>query len=316
MFDLFGNRISLNLRSLALLAVTVVLLPIAACNKPAEPVGPKTFATPDEAGKALVEATGAQNKNAIVAIFGPGSEDILSTGDPAQDKQAMEGFTRAYAVMNRWRKLGDGNELLIVGAQNEAFPVPLMKNASGQWYFDAAAGKEEIQARRIGRDELAAIDICTALADSQSQYFAQKHGGIKQYAQKFISDSGQQNGLYWESPAGAPRSPLGPLVAFASEEGYTVKPNVAQPYYGYYFRRLDSQGPDAKGGATPYVVDGKMTAGFAYLAYPAKYDDTGVKSIMINQQGVIYEKDLGKDTITVAKAMTTFNPDSSWSPVQ
>ena len=126
--------------------------------------------------------------------------------------------------MNRWRKLGDGNQLLIVGAQNEPFPVPLMKNASGQWYFDASAGKEEILARRIGRDELAAIDISAALADAQSQYFAQKHGGVKEYAQKFISDPGQQNGLYWESPEGAPRSPLGPLVAFASEEGYSVKP--------------------------------------------------------------------------------------------
>jgi hypothetical protein len=218
--------------------------------------------------------------------------------------------------MNRWRKLGDGSELLLVGAQNEAFPIPLMKNPAGQWSFDAAAGKEEILARRIGRDELAAIDICAALADAQQQYFSQKHGGGKEYAQKLISDPGQQNGLYWESPAGAPRSPLGPLVAFASEEGYTVKPDAAQPYYGYYFRRLDSQGANAKGGAKPYVVNGKMTGGFAYLAYPAKYDDTGVKTFIINQQGLIYQKDLGKDTLTVAKAMTDFNPDSSWTPVQ
>jgi hypothetical protein len=293
-----------------------ILLPITACNKPTAPEGPKTFATPDEAGKALAEATKSQDKGAILAIFGPGSEDVISSGDPTQDKASMDGFTHAYQVMNRWRKLGDGSELLLVGAQNEAFPIPLMKNAAGQWYFDAAAGKEEILARRIGRDELAAIDIVAALADSQAQYFAQKHGGVKQYAQKLISDPGQQNGLYWESPAGAPRSPLGPLVAFASEEGYTVKPDAAQPYHGYYFRRLDSQGPNAKGGAKPYVVNGKMITGFAYLAYPAKYDDTGVKSFTINQQGVIYQKDLGKDTLTVAKAMTDFNPDSSWTPVQ
>lgn len=312
MFDLVGYRGKTRLYRLVLMTAGVALsLSMAACNKTSAPSGPKEFATPDEAGNALVQATGSQDKNAILTIFGPGSEDTLSTGDAAQDKQAMEGFTRAYGVMNRWRKLSDGNQLLIVGAQNEAFPIPLMKNASGRWYFDAAAGKEEILARRIGRDELAAIDICAALADSQAQYFAQKHGGVKQYAQKFISDPGQQNGLYWESPQGAPRSPLGPLVAFASEEGYSVKPDAAQPYYGYYFRRLDSQGANAK----PYVVNGKMTAGFAYLAYPAKYADSGIKSFIINQQGAIYQKDLGKDTATLAKAMTAFNPDPTWTPL-
>ena len=145
--------------------------------------------------------------------------------------------------------------------------------------------------------------------------FGAKHGGVKQYAQKFISDPGQQNGLYWESPQGAPRSPLGPLVAFATEEGYTVKPDAAQPYYGYYFRRLDSQGPHANGGSKPYVVNGKMTAGFAYLAYPAKYGFSGIKSFIINQQGVIYQKDLGKDTTITAKAMTSFDPDPSWTPL-
>jgi Protein of unknown function (DUF2950) len=312
MFDLIRHRGRSTISSLALTGSIAILLSLAACNKPSAPAGPKTFATPDGAGKALAQAAGAQDKAAILAIFGPGSEEILSTGDPTQDKDAIEAFSRAYSVMNRWRKLADGNQLLIVGAQNEPFPIPLMKNSAGQWYFDLAAGKEEILARRIGRDELAAIDISAALADSQTQYFAQKHGGVKQYAQKFISDPGQQNGLYWESPAGAPRSPLGPLVAFATEEGYTVKPDTAQPYYGYYFHKLDSQGPNAK----PYVVNGKMTAGFGYLAYPAKYGDSGIKSFIINQQGVVYDKDLGKDTTTVAKAMTSFNPDPSWTPLQ
>jgi len=322
MFDVLGNRANfgmrhLSVRHLLIAASVTAMLPIAACNKPApSEVGPKTFASPDEAGKALADATKSEDKTAIVAVFGPGSEDVISSGDPAQDKESMEGFAKAYQVMNRWRKLGDGSELLLVGADNQAFPIPLMKNAAGQWYFDAAAGREEILARRIGRNELSAMAICGALADAQQQYFSQKRGGVKEYAQKLISDPGQQNGLYWESPAGAPRSPLGPLVAFASEEGYTVKPDAAQPYYGYYFRRLDSQGANAKGGAKPYVVNGKMTAGFAYLAYPAKYDDSGIKSFMINQQGVIYQKDLGKDTTTVAKAMTSFNPDSSWTPVQ
>jgi Protein of unknown function (DUF2950) len=316
MLDFVRHRGKATLHKLVLAGSVATLLSLAACNKPPAPEGPKTFATPDDAGRALAQAAGAQDKAAIVAIFGPGSDEILSTGDPTQDKNAIEAFSRAYGVMNRWRKLTDGNQLLIVGAQNEAFPIPLMKNGAGQWYFDVAAGKEEILARRIGRDELAAIDISAALADSQAQYFAQKHGGVKQYAQKLISDPGQQNGLYWESPQGAPRSPLGPLVAFASEEGYTVKPDAAQPYHGYYFRKLDNQGGNPKGGAKPYVVNGKMTAGFAYLAYPAKYGESGIKSFIINQQGVVYDKDLGKDTTTVAKAMTDFNPDSSWTPLQ
>jgi hypothetical protein len=231
------------------------------------------------------------------------------------DRASLDGFVQAYQVMNRWRKLGDGSELLLVGADNQAFPIPL-KNAAGQWHFDAAAGKEEILARRIGRDEIVAIDASQALADAQAQYFAQKHDGMKQYAQKFISDAGQQDGLYWESQQGSPRSPLGPLVAFATEEGLSIKPDAAQPFYGYYFRRLNSQGSNAKGGAKPYVLNGKMTGGFAYVAYPAKYGDTGIKTFIVNQDKVVYEKDLGKDTADGAKSMTEFNPDNTWTALQ
>ena len=312
MFDLSRKRIGF-----LPLTLSFVLLSFTACKKeqPETQGAPKTFASPGEAGKALADATSSQNRDTILAIFGPGSVDIISTGIPAEDKSAMEGFTQAYQVMNRWRKLGDGSQLLLVGADNQAFPVPLMKNAAGQWYFDAAAGKEEILARRVGRDELAAIDVCAALADAQGHYFSQKHGGVKQYAQKFISDAGRQNGLYWESPQGAPRSPLGPLVAFATQEGMTIKPDTSQPFYGYYFRRLDSQGTDAKSGAKSYIVDGKMTGGFAYVAYPAKYGDSGVQTFIINQAGVVYQKDLGKDGADQAKAMTEFNPDKSWKPL-
>ena len=320
MFYLVRNRASFASSLLHLTLGFVLLLSFTSCNKKENPepaqAAPKTFTSPDDAGKALADAAKSQDEDAILAIFGPGSAEIISTGNPAEDKAALNGFAQAYQVMNRLRKLADGSELLLVGAENQAFPIPLMKNAAGQWYFDAAAGKEEIQARRIGRDELAAIDVCAALADSQAQYFSQKHGGVKQYAQKFISDPGQQNGLYWESPQGSPRSPLGPLVAFATEEGLTIKPGVAQPFYGYYFRRLDSQGPAAKGGAKSYVVDGKMTSGFAYVAYPAKYDESGIKTFIINQNDVVFEKDLGKDTVNVAKAMTDFNPDDTWTAMQ
>src|SRR5450631_158393 len=317
MFDLVGNRANSGVRHLLIAASVTVMLAFTACNKQAPPeAGPKTFASPDEAGKALADAAKSQSQDAILVIFGPGSRDIISTGNAAEDKASLDGFAQAYQVMNRWRKLGDGSELLLVGTDNQTFPIPLMKNAAGQWYFDASAGKEEILARRIGRDELSAIDVIGALAGAQAQYFSQKHGGLKQYAQKFISDSGQQNGLYWESPAGAPRSPLGPLVAFASEEGIAIKPGAAQPFYGYYFRRLDSQGSAAKGGAKPYVVNGKMTGGFAYVAYPANYGDTGIKTFIINQDGLIYQKDLGKDTVTLAKAMSTFDPDQGWTALK
>jgi hypothetical protein len=318
MFDLVRNRASLG-RFLVLVVGAATLLSIWGCNKneqasPAQATA-KTFASPDDAGKGLFEAAKSGNQETVLAIFGPGAKELVYTGDAAEDKASLDGFVRAYQVMNRWRKLGDGSEVLLIGADNQAFPIPI-KNAGGQWYFDAAAGKEEIVARRIGRDEIVAIDVCQALADAQEQYFSQKHGGVRQYAQKFLSDAGQQNGLYWESPQGSPRSPLGPLVAFATEEGFTIKPDAAQPFYGYYFRRLDKQGSGAKGGAKPYVVNGKMTGGFAYVAYPAKYDDSGVKTFIINQGRVVYEKNLGKDTADVAKSLTEFNPDNTWTALQ
>jgi hypothetical protein len=323
MYELLRNRANLRLRSLLLMMSAVALFSIWGCGSgngnnaqpTAAKAGPKNFASPDEAGKALFDAAKSGNQETVLAIFGPANKDLISTRGAAEDKASLAGFAQAYQVMNRWRKLGDGSELLLVGADNQAFPIPL-KSAAGQWYFDAAAGKEELIARRIGRDEIVAIDACAALAESQQQYFAQKHGGMKQYAQKFISDAGQQNGLYWQSPQGSPRSPLGPLVAFATEEGLTLKPNDARPFYGYYFHRLDGQGAAAKGGAKPYVVNGKATAGFAYIAYPAKYDDSGVQTFIVNKDGVIYAKNLGKDTANLAKAMTEFNPDSSWTRVQ
>ena len=209
-----------------------LLLSLTACNKQeqnaSEQAAPKTFASPAEAGKALADAAKSQNQDTILVILGPGSTDIISSGNAAEDKASLGGFAQAYQVMNRWRKLGDGSELLLVGADNQAFPIPLTKNAAGQWYFDVPAGKKEILARRIGRNEIAVIYACGALAQSQFQYFSQKHGGVKQYAQKFISDAGQQNGLYWESAQSAPRSPLGPHVAFASERkprSRRTKPN-------------------------------------------------------------------------------------------
>ena len=320
MLTVTRNHSSRAARVLVLTIGVFALLVISACTKKEQPApapaSPQAFASPEAAGKGLVEAAKSQNQDTILAIFGTGSKDLIYSGDAAEDKASFDGFVQAYNVMNRWRALPDGSELLLLGADNQAFPIRLKKNASGQWYFDTAAGKEEILARRIGRDEIAAIDVCAVLADAQADYFSQKHDGVKQFAQKFISDPGKQNGLYWESAEGQPRSPVGPLVAFATEEGYSIKSSPHQAFHGYLFRRLDKQGPEAKSGAKDYVVNGKMTGGFAYVAYPATYNDTGVMTFLIDQDRVVYQKNLGKDTADLAKAMTEFNPDKSWTALQ
>jgi len=308
-------------RCCVMFALVALMISIGSCNKSTEKPAAteavqKTFASPDDAGKALAEAAKAGSHDAMIAIFGPGSQDIIFSGDTAQDKTNFDSFTTAYAAMNRWRKQTDGSEVLYLGADNNPFPIPLKQNHSGQWYFDTAAGKDEILSRRIGDNELAVIEVVAAMADAQAEYFSQHHDGVKQYAQKFISDEGKQNGLYWKSPEGQPKSPLGPLAAFAAAtEGFTPEAGKQQPFHGYLYRILTKQSADAKGGAKDYVVNGKMTGGFAIVAYPEKYGDTGITTLLINQNGVMYEKNLGKDTIELAKAMSEFDPDKTWSPV-
>jgi len=314
------NRKTGTSRLWARAVVFAAFLPLIACdNKPKtsapSETGPRTFAKPDDAGTALVAATKTGDRNALLAIFGPGSTDLIFSGDDAQDKRTAENFTTAFQTMNRWRKQTDRSEVLVVGADNNPFPIPLKQNSGGQWYFDTAAGKDEILSRRIGDNELAAIDVMAAMADAQAQYIAQPHDGAKQYAQKFISDEGKQNGLYWKSPEGQPKSPLGPGVAFASTEGFNPQAGKQQPFHGYFYRVLTKQGADAKGGAKDYIVTGKMTGGFAFIAYPEKYGDTGIATFIINQNGIVYQKDLGKNTTEEAKAMTEFNPDQTWTRV-
>ena len=308
---------------LALLALSVFLASCTKSEKPASEkpavteAAQKTFASPDDAGKALAEAAKADDRNALLAIFGPESKDLIFSGDETQDKASFENFATAFQTMNRWRKQTDGSEVLYVGADNGPFPIPVKKNSAGQWHFDTAAGKEEILSRRIGDNELATIDVIAAMVEAQAEYFSQGHDGVKQYAQRFISDEGKENGLYWKSPEGQPKSPLGPLAAFAAiTEGFTPEANKQQSFHGYFYRILPEQGKDAKGGAKNYIVNGHMTAGFALVAYPEKYGDTGVMTFITDRDGVVYEKDVGKNTIEVAKAMTEFNPDSGWSPVQ
>jgi hypothetical protein len=286
-------------------------------NAAAAAASQSTFASPEEAGKALLEAAKSGDENAVLAVFGPGSKDIIYSGDATQDKKTAAAFVSAYQVMNRWRKIDDNNEMLIIGADNFTFPVPLKKDASGRWYFDTAAGKDEILARRIGRNELAAIEVSQTLADAQHEYFSQSHGGPrrKQYALKFVSDKGTHDGLYWDSAEGQRRSPLGPLVAFATGEGYKVRAQSHQPFHGYYFRIMSRQGKNAPGGAKDYISGGKMVRGFAFVAYPAVYGNSGIMTFIINQNGVVYQKDLGKDTEGIASKMRAFNPDKTWTQV-
>jgi hypothetical protein len=300
-----------------LFALLGFIICLSACSKPEKPATAeaKTFASPDEAGKALMAAAQSGSEDTILAIFGPESKNVIDSGDPTQNKENVAAFTAAYNVMNRWRKLDDNTEILVLGVDNFPFPVPLKKNGAGRWYFDTAAGKGEILARRIGRNELAVMKICGALTDAQAEYHSQPHDGAKQYAQKFISDEGKQNGLYWQAAAGQPQSPLGPLAAFATAEGYTAQPNAHQPFHGYFFRLLTKQGAQAKGGAKDYVVNGKMTGGFGFVAYPAEHGNSGVMTFVINQDGVLYQKDLGNTTTETATGMNEFNPDASWSPV-
>lgn len=274
------------------------------------------YATPDDAANALISAAKAGDQNALLAIFGAQSKDLLYSGDPVQDNNAVTAFVSRYDVMHRWREMEDGSQVLVVGADNFPFPFPLKKNSDGRWFFDTAAGKEEVLNRRVGRNELAVIHLCEAVVDAQGEYYAQKHSGVKQYAQKFVSDPGQENGLYWPDTPGQPKSPVGPLAAQATADGYKIDPAHHQPFHGYYFTMLTKQGSDAPGGAKDYIVNGKMTRGFAVVAHPAKYGDSGVMTFMVDKDGVVLQKDLGQTTEQASAAITEFNPDKSWTVVK
>ena len=300
----------------AALFLAVCLL--VSCGKADSPkIEQKTFNSPAEAGDAFLAAAKAGDQSALVAIFGPDSNGVLFSGDAVKDKDSLQEFVAAYEQMHRWREIKVGGELLYVGADNFPFPVPLGKNASGQWAFDTAAGKDEILARRIGKDELSAIAACSAVADAQQAYFGQTHDGdkVKQYAQKFVSDEGKQNGLYWNAPDGQTPSPLGQLGDFAKAAGYTNAGDKPQPFNGYYFQILTKQGDKAQGGAKDYIVDGKMTGGFAILAYPAEYRNSGIMTFIVDKGGTVHQKDLGEKTTDVAMAMTEYNPGDGWDAV-
>jgi len=304
-------------RLAALIGLLALALLLVACKKSedAKPAAQRTFASPTEAGAAFVDAAKSGDQQALLAIFGPEGKDVLFSGDSVKDKNALQDFVASYAQMNRWREIKAGGETLYIGADNYPFPIPLAKNSTGQWAFDTAAGKDEVLARRIGKGELTAIAACLATANAQQQYFSRTHDGdsVKQYAQKFASDAGKQNGLYWNAPQGQNQSPLGDLGEFAKAIGYTNAGEKPQPFNGYFFRILTKQGEKAQGGAKDYIANGKMTGGFAILAYPVEYRNSGIMTFLIGKDGTVYQKDLGEKTTDLASVMTEYNPGDSWN---
>jgi len=279
----------------------------------------RTFASPEKATKAVVEALKAHDSNALTAIFGPRSEDLISSGDPVADAAERERFISLYVQKYRLEAQGTDKMILCLGDEDWPFPIPIVKDGEA-WRFDTPEGREELLARRIGRNELSVIQTCLAYVDAQ-QEFALKdntNDGFREYAQEFISDPGKKNGLYWKAKEGDEQSPLGPLVAAAQEKGYTGKPAVGEPipYHGYYYKILKAQGKNAPGGAYDYVVKGKMIGGFALVAYPAQYGSSGIMTFIVNQDGVVYQEDLGEDTGKIAPTMKLFNPDRSWKRVE
>ncbi|MGH8743076.1 MAG: DUF2950 domain-containing protein, partial [Burkholderiales bacterium] len=273
----------------------------------------KNFASPEEAVFTLVDAVKANDQSALRAILGPHSGKLISSGDPVQDQQNRERFINAYGVANQIEIEGDAKAVLVIGEDRWPMPIPLVKSG-GNWRFDATQGKQEILSRRIGRNELAAVQVSLAIVDAERDYAAQdpEGAGVPRYAAKLVSTPGKRDGLYWETKAEEQKSPLGPLLATAARQGYTRTTSTLAPYHGYYYKILTKQGKDAPGGAYDYLVKGKMLGGFGLIAYPARYRASGVMSFIVNQDGVVYQKDLGKNTASIATEMTTFNPDSSW----
>jgi hypothetical protein len=278
----------------------------------AQEPGQRTFASAEEAGRAFFAAMQAPDDQALLSILGPDGKDVVSSGDPIEDMDSRTEFVDKYQEMHRFAAEANGAVSLVVGAENWPFPIPLVNN-NGSWYFDTPTGKSEILFRRIGRNELAAMDASHALVEAQKQYFARSPGNApKQFAQKLVSDERQHNGLYWHGADDEFDSPIDPLIAYARQNRPKDEVGEHVPFNGYLFRILTRQGSHAAGGAKNYIANGKMTAGFAFVAYPAEYGSSGVMTFIVNDSGTIYEKDLGPETTKLAQAMTTYDPDSTW----
>lgn len=310
---MFYNRNNLERKALrgakfACFAILTMAIPCVSSSVSAQQPGQKTFPSANAASRALVTALQADDQSALLSILGAESKAIISSGDAVEDKDNRELFVQKYQKMHRLVVEPDGKTTLYIGAENWPTPIPLMKKGS-EWYFDTAAGKQEILYRRVGENELAVIQVCRELVDAEKEYYAPPHDGDSgnQYAQKLYSDPGKHNGLYWEASSDQNESPIGPLVASAAAQGYQGNP---EPFHGYFFRILT--GEKAGDGTQSFIVNGKMTRGFAFLAYPAEYRSSGVMTFIVDQDGVVYEKDLGRRTAAIARNLTVYDRDKTW----
>jgi hypothetical protein len=301
---------SRRLPTLASAGVTALLL-LPGC---AHPQGAE-FDSPETAAQALAGALRTHDTAQLSHILGPDSDKLLASGDEVADQNGAKGFVTAFDVKHSFTDESDGTKTLVVGESDWPMPIPLVPDGK-VWRFDTAAGLDELISRRIGRNELDAIEVCQAIVDAQRDYAYDNSSGTSAYAQMFMSDPGKTNGLYWPQTPGGKASPLGELAAEAAAEGYK-QPSASgggpRPYHGYYYRILTAQGPDAPGGAMSYLVGDQLIGGFAVIAYPAEYGNSGVKSFIVNHTGVVYESDLGSGTANTAKGMTAYNPGKGWT---
>jgi hypothetical protein len=301
------------------LASCVLLVALAACR--AAEIGPRhrTFATPEEAVRVLTETVKKGNLDEVISLFGPDGQALVDSSDPVTARRNREIFTLAMAEKWRLEEQDATRKILVIGHEEWPFPIPIVKEGNA-WRFDTAAGKEEVLARRIGRNELAVMRACRAYVIAQRLYAARGHDGKPAglYARAFHSEAGRQNGLYWPARRGEKRSPLGDLLAAAADEAAARRAAAGepQPFHGYYFKILTAQGAAAPGGAKDYVVKDELSGGFALVAWPAQYDVTGVMTFVVNQDGVVWEKDLGPATGASARAITRYDPDPSWTATQ
>lgn len=313
------TKSSAYLLAAALLVCSVVTVSIAAqqsgpeSNARNRATAQQSFATAHDAAEALIKAAQDYDVPELLKIFGPDGEDFVSSADPVRDKSSALAFAEKARQKNTIvpDRANPNKAVLVVGDDDWPLPVPIVKR-NGKWWFDSKAGRQEILNRRIGTNELDAIQVCRGYVDAQRDYASEIHddSGVNQYAQKIISTPGKQDGLYWQNADGTPGGPISESVARAIQEGYSVDKKSA--YHGYYFKILKGQGPSAPLGRIDYVIEGIMIGGFALLAVPAEYGVTGVKSFMVGNDGIVYEKDLGPDSINIGKNMELYNPDKTW----
>lgn len=316
---IFGKTAGICLLALSFASAGIIPAVVAAPANVAPAAPQESFASPEDAVAALIKAVQANDAKELRAILGPNSEQLVASGDPVADANARTRFLEGYAAKHTLAPHGDGQQVLIVGLDDWPLPIPVVK-AGDAWRFDATAGAREIVDRRIGQNELLTIQTLLAAVEAEQDYFdrVKRGAGTGAFAQRMLSTPNNQDGLYWDVDSGEAPSPLGPLVEQAKSEGYPgeMSPTgVPVPYHGYFYRILKMQGPNAPGGAENYISDGRMTGGFAIVAWPAAFDNSGIMTFLVDQDGIVFQKDLGPNTAKIVGGITSFDPDVTWTRI-